>query len=70
MEKHGTKHALLKSPNNPYTKHKYQKIVLLELKRFSTPPIHKVFLENVTWSEFETILEELGEHRFSGMPNR
>src|SRR5919199_2063909 len=39
--------------------------MLLELKRFNIPPGHKVFLENVTWQEFETILEELGEHRAS-----
>ncbi|HAJ61737.1 MAG TPA: hypothetical protein DCP31_22885 [Cyanobacteria bacterium UBA8543] len=36
--------------------------MLLELKRFNIPPGHKVFLEDVTWQEFETILEELGEH--------
>jgi hypothetical protein len=34
--------------------------MLLELKRFNIPPGHKVFLEDVTWQEFETILEELG----------
>jgi len=39
--------------------------MLLELKRFNIPPGHKVFLENVTWQEFESILEELGEHRAS-----
>jgi hypothetical protein len=39
--------------------------MLLELKRFTVPPGHKVFLEDVNWQEFETILEELGEHRAS-----
>ncbi|MEQ9666958.1 Uma2 family endonuclease [Coleofasciculus sp. G2-EDA-02] len=39
--------------------------MLLELKRFNIPPGHKVFLEDVSWQEFETILEELGEHRAS-----
>lgn len=39
--------------------------MLLELKRFNIPPGHKVFLEDVTWEEFETILDELGEHRAS-----
>jgi Uma2 family endonuclease len=39
--------------------------MLLELKRFNIPPGHKIFLEDVTWQEFETILEELGEHRAS-----
>ena len=39
--------------------------MLLELKRFNIPPGHKVFLEDITWQEFEIILEELGEHRAS-----
>lgn len=39
--------------------------MLLELKRFNIPPSHKVLLENVNWQEFESILEELGEHRAS-----
>ena len=39
--------------------------MLLELKRFNIPPGHKVFLKDVSWQEFETILEELGEHRAS-----
>jgi Uma2 family endonuclease len=39
--------------------------MLLELKRFNIPPGHKVFLEDVTWQEFETLLAELGEHRAS-----
>ncbi|HAG84582.1 MAG TPA: hypothetical protein DCL61_26375 [Cyanobacteria bacterium UBA12227] len=37
----------------------------LELKRFNIPPGHKIFLEDVTWQEFESILEDLGEHRGS-----
>ena len=37
--------------------------MLLELKRIQVPPGQRVLLQNVTWQEFETILEELGEHR-------
>ncbi|WP_082172564.1 Uma2 family endonuclease [Limnoraphis robusta] len=37
--------------------------MLLELKRIDVPPGHKVLLTDVSWLEFETILEELGEHR-------
>jgi Uma2 family endonuclease len=37
--------------------------MLLELKRIHVPPGQTVILQNVTWTEFETILEELGEHR-------
>ncbi|MFM7370353.1 MAG: Uma2 family endonuclease, partial [Sphaerospermopsis kisseleviana] len=37
--------------------------MLLELKRIHVPPGQRVLLENVTWTELEAILEELGEHR-------
>ncbi|MDJ0575788.1 MAG: Uma2 family endonuclease [Xenococcaceae cyanobacterium MO_234.B1] len=37
--------------------------MLLELERIYVPPGQKVLLEKITWQEFETILEELGEHR-------
>ena len=37
--------------------------MLLELKRLYIPPGQKVWLQNVSWQEFETILEELGEKR-------
>lgn len=37
--------------------------MLLELKRFDIPPGQAVHLKDVTWEEFEQILEELGEHR-------
>ena len=37
--------------------------MLLELKRIDVPPGQKVLLHDVSWEEFETILEELGEHR-------
>jgi Uma2 family endonuclease len=37
--------------------------MLLELNRLSIPPGQRVLLKDVTWQEFETILEELGEHR-------
>lgn len=37
--------------------------MLLELKRLYIQPGQKVLLQNVSWQEFETILEELGEKR-------
>jgi Uma2 family endonuclease len=37
--------------------------MLLELKRISVPPGQRVLLHDVSWQEFETILEDLGEHR-------
>ena len=37
--------------------------MLLELKRLTVPPGQRVLLQDVSWQEFETILEELGEHR-------
>src|SRR4028119_1838936 len=39
--------------------------MLLELKRLEVPPGQKVLLDDVSWQEFEAILEELGEHRAS-----
>ncbi len=39
--------------------------MLLEVKRIIVPPGQKVLLENINWSEFEAILEDLGEHRGS-----
>lgn len=36
--------------------------MLLELKRFDIPPGQKVYLKDVSWEEFEQILNELG-HR-------
>jgi Uma2 family endonuclease len=38
-------------------------MMLLELKRIHVPPGQRVLLKDVTWTELETILEELGEHR-------
>jgi len=37
--------------------------MLLELKRIHVPPGQRLLLQNVTWQELETILQELGEHR-------
>ena len=37
--------------------------MLLELKRLTIPPGQKVLLQDVSWQEFEKILEDLGEHR-------
>jgi Uma2 family endonuclease len=39
--------------------------MLLELKRIIVPPGQRVLLSDVNWQEFETILEDLGEHRAS-----
>lgn len=38
-------------------------MMLLELKRIHIPPGQRVLLQNITWTELEAILEELGEHR-------
>ncbi|MCW5312680.1 Uma2 family endonuclease [Nostoc sp. KVJ3] len=40
-------------------------MVTLQLRQLSVPPGHRVILHNVTWQEFEAILEELGDHRAS-----
>ncbi|MFN6518960.1 MAG: Uma2 family endonuclease [Nostoc sp. CreGUA01] len=37
--------------------------MLLELKRIHVPPGQRVILQDVTWQELETILEELGQRR-------
>jgi Uma2 family endonuclease len=37
--------------------------MLLDVKRINVPPGQRVLLQDVTWQEFEKILEELGEHR-------
>jgi len=40
-------------------------MMLLELKRWVIPPGHQALLQNVSWSELEEILSELGESRSS-----
>lgn len=37
--------------------------MLLELRRLEVPPGQRLLLRDVTWQEFETILDELGDHR-------
>lgn len=37
--------------------------MLLELRRFEVPPGQRILLHDVTWDEFEAIVEELGDHR-------
>ncbi|NJR18691.1 MAG: Uma2 family endonuclease [Calothrix sp. CSU_2_0] len=37
--------------------------MLLNIKRIDVPPGQRVLLRDVTWQEFEIILDELGEHR-------
>ena len=37
--------------------------MLLELSRIQVPPGQRVVLQDITWQEFESVLEELGEHR-------
>ncbi|MGQ4647752.1 Uma2 family endonuclease [Lyngbya aestuarii] len=39
--------------------------MLLELKQITVPPGQRVLLQEVSWQEFEAILEDLGEHRAS-----
>ncbi|MDJ0589678.1 MAG: Uma2 family endonuclease [Pleurocapsa sp. MO_226.B13] len=39
--------------------------MLLEVTRITVPPGQKVVLENISWEEFEAILEDLGESRGS-----
>lgn len=39
--------------------------MLVEVNRIIVPPGQTVLLENINWSEFEAILEDLGEHRGS-----
>ena len=37
--------------------------MLLELSRIQVPPGQRVVLQDITWQEFESVLEALGEHR-------
>ncbi|NJM19056.1 MAG: Uma2 family endonuclease [Richelia sp. RM2_1_2] len=37
--------------------------MLLSIKRIDVPPGQRVLLRDITWEEFETIIDELGEHR-------
>ena len=37
--------------------------MLLNIRRINVPQGQRVLLSDVTWEEFETILDELGEHR-------
>ncbi|MCT7967171.1 Uma2 family endonuclease [Laspinema sp. D1] len=39
--------------------------MLLEINRITVPPGQRVLLQDVSWKEFEAILEDLGEHRGS-----
>ena len=39
--------------------------MLLELKRIIVPPGQRILFSDVSWQEFEAILEDLGEHRSS-----
>jgi len=38
-------------------------MVLLNVTRIEVPPGQKVLLRDVTWAEFEAIVDELGDHR-------
>ena len=38
-------------------------MVTLQLRQLSVPPGHRVILHDVSWQEFEAILEELGDHQ-------
>jgi Uma2 family endonuclease len=39
--------------------------MLLELQRIQVPPGQHIILDHISWQEFETILEELGDRRSS-----
>ena len=39
--------------------------MLLEVKKILVPPGQTIILQDIDWSDFEAILEELGEHRSS-----
>lgn len=39
--------------------------MLVELKQITVPPGQRILLSNLSWQEFEAILEDLGEHRAS-----
>ncbi|XPM60208.2 MAG: Uma2 family endonuclease [Leptolyngbya sp. IPPAS B-1204] len=43
----------------------WDKTMLLELRRINVPPGQRVILQDISWQEFETILDELGDHRGS-----
>lgn len=38
-------------------------MVTLQLRQLDVPPGHRVLFHDVSWSEFELILDELGQHR-------
>lgn len=40
-------------------------MVTLQLKQITVPPGGRIVLHDVSWQQFEEILEELGEHRSS-----
>jgi Uma2 family endonuclease len=40
-------------------------MVTLQLRQISVPPGHRVIFNDVSWQEFEAILEELGDRRVS-----
>ena len=39
--------------------------MLLEVKKIVVPPGQTIILRDINWSDFEAILEDLGEHRSS-----
>jgi hypothetical protein len=38
-------------------------MVTLQLRQLHVPPGQRLLIEDVTWADFEAIVEELGEHR-------
>jgi Uma2 family endonuclease len=38
-------------------------MVTLQLRQLDVPPGHRVMFHDISWSEFESILDELGQHR-------
>ena len=39
--------------------------MLLKLQQITVPPGQRVLLHDISWQQFEAILEDLGEHRSS-----
>ncbi|MBO1350086.1 MAG: hypothetical protein EBE86_023135 [Hormoscilla sp. GUM202] len=39
--------------------------MIVEVKQVTVPPGQRVLLKDISWQEFEAILDDLGEHRGS-----
>jgi Uma2 family endonuclease len=57
--------AYFAKPKLHYSLNPEPQNMLLDIQRLQVPPGQRVILKNISWSEFETILADLGEHRAS-----